>query len=156
MYAGAFNRGGHCWRRVEGAYRNLVFTVYKRRSVSADPKVRSRLVPSKCFSPCLLCCVCWPRNWDLLRSLWFSRSVSCLKRQRKKEKGHTGIQPESSHFISQVTKSSSSSELTKCPDNISPTIVCLRTAGDHDDLSLEVEVQTLQPWWATCFGQLEK
>lgn len=36
---------------------------------------------------------------------------------------------------------SSSSELTKCSDNISPTIVCLRTAGDHDDLSLEVEVK---------------
>lgn len=86
MYAGAFNRGGQCWRRVEGAYRNLVFTVYKRCSVSADPKVRRRLVPSKCFSPCLLCCVCWPRNWDLLRSLWLSRSVSCWKDKERKKR----------------------------------------------------------------------
>lgn len=58
--------------------------------------VTSSLLPNECFSPSrcssLLCCVCWPRNsriWDLIRSrsLWLSRSVSCLK--EKEEKNHT-------------------------------------------------------------------
>ena len=69
--------------------------------------------------------------------------VTALSPVEKKKKEKTVTQESNQNhpiFISQVTVSFSS-EPAKRSDNISPTIVCLRTAGDHNDLSLEVEVK---------------
>lgn len=105
------------------------FTVYKRCSVSADPKVRSSLVPFGVS--------------HRFFSVASAGHVTALSPVEKKKKEKTVTQESNQNhpiFISQVTVSFSS-EPAKRSDNISPTIVCLRTAGDHNDLSLEVEVK---------------
>lgn len=135
------------------------------------------VVARECFSPILcnslLCCVCWPCNsriWDLTRSR--SLRLSCSCGERTKSNKYTcsvcvSAAPKAlCSFISQVIMSSalsweSSQPLAKVPaqssdqnqrENTSSTIICLRSAGDHNSLLSEVGGQTLQPWWATCLA----